>query len=191
MTSYELLLFLHLTSVILWLGANTVIDLLFLRAGRMRDLQELGRMGQTQEWLTPRLFIPVSLATVITGALLVWDSAWSFGDLWIVIGLAAWLATFANGILFLKPNGERMKQIVAEKGPASPEAQRIAARLSVVGRVQLLALYLVVADMVLKPTTDDPWTLVVLAAILAVAVAAAAVSLRRRVAAGPAPAETS
>ena len=189
MTSYELLLFLHLTSVILWLGANTVIDLLFLRAERMRDLQELGRMGQTQEWLTPRLFIPVSLATVITGALLVWDSAWSFGDLWIVIGLAAWLATFANGILFLKPNGERMKQIVAERGPASPEAQRIAARLSVVARVQLLALYIIVADMVLKPTTDDRWTLVVLAAILAVTVAAAAVSLRRRVAA--APAETS
>jgi uncharacterized membrane protein len=191
MTSYELLLFLHVTSVILWLGANTVIDLLFLRAERMRDLQELGRMGQTQEWLTPRLFIPVSLATVITGALLVWDSAWSFGDLWIVIGLAAWLATFANGILFLKPNGERMKQIVAEKGPASPDAQRIAAHLSVVARVQLLALYIVVADMVLKPTTDDPWTLVVLAAILALAVAAAAVSLRRRVAAAPAPAETS
>jgi uncharacterized membrane protein len=191
MTSYELLLLFHLTAVILWLGANTVIDLLFLRAERMRDLQELGRMGQTQDWLTPRLFIPVSLATVITGALLVWDSAWSFGDLWIVIGLAAWLATFANGILFLKPNGERMKQIVAERGPASPEAQRIAARLSVVARVQLLALYLVVADMVLKPTTDDPWTLVVLAAILAVAVAAAAVSLRRRVAAAPAPAETS
>lgn len=191
MTSFELLLFLHLSSVILWLGANTVVDLLFLRAERMRDLQELGRMGQTQEWLTPRLFIPVALATVITGALLVWDSAWSFGDLWIVIGLAAWLATFANGILFLKPNGARMKQIVAEQGPASPEAQRIAARLSVVARVQLLALFLVVADMVLKPTTDDPWTLVALAAILALAIAAAAVSLRRRVAAAPAPAETS
>ncbi len=166
MTSYELLLFLHLTSVILWLGANTVIDLLFLRAERMRDLQELGRMGQTQDWLTPRLFIPVSLATVITGALLVLDSGWSFRDLWIVIGLAAWLATFANGMLVLKPNGERMKQIVAEQGPTSPEAQRIAARLTVAARVQLLALYLVVADMVLKPTTDDPWTLVVLAAIL-------------------------
>jgi hypothetical protein len=45
--------------------------------------------------------------------------------------------------------------------------------------VQLLALFLVVADMVLKPTSDDPWTLVVLAAILVVAAAAGALSLRR------------
>jgi len=43
-----------------------------------------------------------------------------------------------------------------------------------------------IADMVLKPTSDDPWTLVVLAAIFAAAVVAAAVSLRRRAAAAPA-----
>lgn len=62
---------------------------------------------------------------------------------------------------------------------------------ALLARVQLLALYLIVADVVLKPTTDDSWTLVVLAAVLAVAVAAAAVSVRRQVAAAPGPAETS
>ena len=36
MTSYELLLLLHITSVIIWLGAGFTIDLLFLRAERTK-----------------------------------------------------------------------------------------------------------------------------------------------------------
>jgi hypothetical protein len=72
-----------------------------------------------------------------------------------------------------------MNDVVSQYGPTSLEVRRHARRLSVVSRVQLLALFLVVADMVLKPTADDRWTLVVLAAILAVAAAVGAVSLRR------------
>jgi uncharacterized membrane protein len=180
MSSYELLLFLHITVVILWLGASVVLDLLFLRAERMHDVQELGALGRTQEWLTPRLFIPVSLGTVVTGALLVWDGPWSFGDLWVLIGLVAWLATFGAGFFFLRPSAERMKALNAQHGPGSPEARKIATRMTVVARVQLVALFLVVADMVIKPTSDDPWTLVVLVALLAAAIVAAAMSLRRR-----------
>ena len=58
----------------------------------------------------------------------------------------------------IKPHGEKMKEIVMQHGPTSPEARRQARLLAVVSRVQLLALFLVVADMVLKPTSDDPWT---------------------------------
>lgn len=72
-----------------------------------------------------------------------------------------------------------MKEIVGQYGPTSVEAQRHARRLGVVLRVQLLALFLVVADMVLKPTNDDTWTLVVLAAILVAAAVAGALSLRK------------
>ena len=72
-----------------------------------------------------------------------------------------------------------MKEIVDQYGPTSVEAQRQALRLGVVSRVQLLALFLVVADMVLKPTSDDPWTLVVLAAILVAAAVVGALSLRK------------
>ena len=135
----------------------------------------------------PRVFIPSSLATLALGALLVWDGPWSFDDLWIVIGLAGWIATFGVGFFFLRPEGEKMKEIVGQYGPTSPEAQRQSRRLGVVSRVQLLGLFLVVADMVLKPTTDDPWTLVVLAVLLLAAPIAGALSLRRPLA-EPAPA---
>jgi uncharacterized membrane protein len=186
MDSYEFFLVLHVIAVIVWLGAGFTMDLLFLRAASMRNPAELGKTGELQEWLVPRVFIPASVLVFVLGVLLLWDGPWSFGDLWILIGLAGWIVSFGVGFLFLRPEGEKMKEVVAQYGPTSAEVERRARRLGVVSRVQLLALFLVVVDMVLKPTSDDPWTLVVLAAILFAAALVGAASLRRPLA-GTAP----
>jgi uncharacterized membrane protein len=179
MTSYEFLLLLHIVTVIVWLGAGFTMDLLFLRAERTGNPADLGKTGEFQEWLVPRLFIPFGVLTLVFGVLLVFDGPWSFGDLWILIGLAGWVAAWGVGFLVVRPQGERMKEIVRQHGPTSPEARRQARLLAVVSRVQLLSLFLVVADMVLKPTSDEPWTLVVLAAILAAAAAVGAWTMRK------------
>jgi hypothetical protein len=113
---------------------------------------------------------------------LVPDSPWSFGDLWITLGLFGFAASFFTGLLYLKPQGERMGAVIAEYGPMSPEALRHGKKLLVVARVQLLVLFLVVADMVLKPTTNDPWTVIVLAAILSAVAMWGAAAIRRPVA---------
>jgi hypothetical protein len=115
----------------------------------------------------------------VFGILLVFDGPWSFGDLWIAIGLVGWIAAWGVGFLVIRPQGEKMKEIVMQHGPTSPEAQRQLRLLGVVSRVQLLFLFLMVADMVLKPTSDDPWTLVVLAAILVVAAAVGVWTMRK------------
>jgi uncharacterized membrane protein len=179
MTSYELLLFLHITTVIVWLGAGFTMDLLFLRAERTGNPADLGKTGEFQEWLVPRLFIPFGVLSLVFGILLVLDGPWSFGDLWIAIGLVGWIAAWGVGFLVIRPQGEKMKEIVMQHGPTSPEAQRQLRLLGVVSRVQLLFLFLMVADMVLKPTSDDPWMLVVLAAILVAAAAVGAWTMRK------------
>ena len=179
MTSYEFLLLLHVITVIVWLGAGFTIDLLFLRAERTGNPADLGKTGEFQEWLVPRLFIPFGVLTLVFGVLLVFDGPWSFGDVWILIGLVGWIAAWGVGFLVLKPQGEKMKEIVMQHGPASPEARRQARLLAVVSRVQLLSLFLIVADMVLKPTSDDPWTLFLLATILVAAAAFGAWTLRK------------
>ncbi|MDQ3381993.1 MAG: DUF2269 domain-containing protein [Actinomycetota bacterium] len=179
MTSYEFLLLLHIITVIVWLGAAFTMDLLFLRAERTGNPADLGKTAEFQEWLVPRLFIPFGVLTLVFGVLLVFDGPWSFGDLWILIGLVGWIAAWGVGFLFLRPHVEKMKKIVMEHGPTSPEAHRQARLLAVVSRVQLLSLFLVVAAMVLKPTSDDPWTLVVLAAILVAAAAVGAWTMRK------------
>lgn len=88
MTHYEFLFLFHVIAVIIWLGAGFTMDLLFLRAERTRDPAELGKTGELQEWLVPRLFIPSGVLTLILGVLLVRDGGWSFDELWILVGLA-------------------------------------------------------------------------------------------------------
>jgi len=178
-TRYEFLVFLHVTAVIVWLGAAATMDLLFFRAERMRDPLELKKTGELQEWLVPRLFIPTGLSTLVLGILVTWDGPWSFGDLWIVLGLAGFAVGFLTGLLFLKPQAEKMGEIAARYGPTSLEAQRHGHRMLVVGRIQLLVLFLVVADMAIKPSPDDVWTLVGGAAVLAAAIAAGVAVLRK------------
>jgi uncharacterized membrane protein len=179
MTSYEFLLLLHIVTVIVWLGAGFTMDLLFLRAERTGDPADLGKTGAFQEWLVPRLFIPFGVLTLVFGVLLVLDGPWSFGDVWILIGLVGWIVAWGVGFLVIRPQVEKMKEIVMQHGPTSPEAQRQARLMSVVSRVQLLSLFLIVADMVLKPTSDDAWTLVVLAVILVAAAAVGVWTMRK------------
>lgn len=79
MTRYELLLFLHISSAIVWLGAGFLTTILDLKAGRTGDPAETARMGETTQWLAPRLFIPAALTTFLLGLLLTIDGPWATG----------------------------------------------------------------------------------------------------------------
>ena len=116
MTRYELLLSLHVAAVIIWLGAGFLLAVLVFGAERAGDrVKEAGHHRDTG-WLAPRLFIPSSLATLVLGILVVIDGPWSFGDLWIVIGLAGWAASFLLGFFYFRPEGERIGALVAQHG---------------------------------------------------------------------------
>ena len=180
MSTYELLLFLHFTAVIIWLGASSLILLLLFGARSAGDRErEIGEHRQL-EWLAPRLFIPASLSSFVFGVLLVIDGPWSFDQLWIVIGLVGWAISFGLGFFYFKPEGERIASLADERGMRDAELEGRLLRVSAVDRVQVLTLFAVVADMVLKPTGDDTGILVVGGAILVVAAAWAALATRGR-----------
>jgi uncharacterized membrane protein len=179
MTWYELLLFLHIVAVIVWLGSGLLIQILATRAERADDAEGLRRVASDSAALGETLFIPASLATVIFGVLLVIDGPWSFDTLWIVLGLAGYLGTFLTGILVMKPGSEKIAAIMErDQGVMSAEAEIEIRKLLTKGRLDTVVLYLVVAVMALKPTGDDVGFLVALAAI--VVAGAAYVILRLR-----------
>ena len=162
MSRYELLLFLHVASVIVWLGAGTTLALAAAfarRSGDSRLQHDIVRLG---EWLGPRVFGPASLGALAVGLLLVWDGHWTFGPLWIKLGLAAFAATTVTNAVFRLRTLRRL-----ERAPA--EAERAYRRLAQIARLDLTILYLAVADMIVKPSGSDTWTLVVGGAILALA----------------------
>lgn len=180
MTWYELLLFLHIVSVIVWLGSGLLIQILAMRAERAHDVEGLRRVANDAAGLGETLFIPSSLATVIFGVLLVIDGPWAFDQLWIVLGLTGYLATFLTGILVMKPGSEKVAQIMErDQGVMSAEAEVEIRKLLTKGRLDTVVLYLVVAVMALKPTGDDVGFLAALAVIVVAGAAYVAMRLRQ------------
>jgi uncharacterized membrane protein len=172
MTRYELLLFLHVAAAIVWLGSGFFLQALVFRAERTRDRALTKSLGDSAEWMARRIFIPASLSVLVLGVLLVLDSPLQFDDLWILVGLGGFLFSFLVGIGLVEPEGKRIGKTIERVGPDHPEVARRIRKINVISRVELVILYLVVADMVLKPTEDDVGSLVVGALIAASAVAA-------------------
>lgn len=179
MSLYELLLLLHISAVVIWLGAGFLIAVLVFGAERAGDRMREAAYHRDVGWLAPRLFIPSALATLVLGVLLVVDGERSFGELWIVIALVGWAISFALGFFYFRPEGERIGAMVAERGPDDPEAGFRVRRLNVVDRLQVTILFVVLADMVLKPAGEDTGLLLAGAVVLAAATAMSVAAIGR------------
>jgi uncharacterized membrane protein len=166
MTRYDILLFLHISAAIIWIGSGFPLNILAARADRRRDDEGIRRVLADVAGLANVLFIPAAFAALVFGILLVLDGPWSFDQLWIILGLAGFAATFVTGLFVLKPRSEHVAAIMERDGGMSEEALVGARQLMIIGRSDYVVLFLVVADMVLKPTKDDVGTLAVMGAIL-------------------------
>ena len=172
MTLYELLLFVHVAATIIWIGAGFFSLVLALGYDKDSDEAALLRFSKDQERLAPRLFVPSSLVVVLMGIALVIESeAWSFDQLWIVLGLIGFAATFVTGLFIMKPSSERIGRDMEAAGGRLTDQLRIDLRkLIVKARVDYVVLTLVVFDMVAKPTGDDTGVLIAMAVVLVVGI---------------------
>ena len=172
MTLYEFLLFIHVAATVVWVGSGFLLIVLALGYDRDGDDAATERLLKDNERLATTLFIPSSLIVVLMGIALVIESdAWAFDQLWIVIGLAGFATTFLTGLLLLKPTGDRIAAQMQRDGGMTPETLVEVRKLLVRARTDTVVMFLVIADMVLKPTGDDVGVLIGMAVILIAGVA--------------------
>jgi hypothetical protein len=170
LTYYEVLLFVHLLGVAIWFGTGFALLVLGSRFGRAGNNQGLQSLFGQAEWLATRVFIPVSLTVVVAGILLVIEGPWAFDQLWVLLGLAGFAATFLTGLLMIKPESERIAADLAREGMTAGSARAIGTMFAR-QRIDYAVIALVVADMTFKPTGDDVLTLLLMAAVLVAVVA--------------------
>jgi hypothetical protein len=168
------LLFAHVLAAAIWFGAGMLLLALGARLDRVGDDAGLKALFDQSSWTAERIFIPASLAVLVLGILLVIEGPWSFGTLWVVLGLVGFATTFATGMLVLKPSGEAVAALLVRDG-MSDEARRGIRRIFVLQRIDYVVIAMVFAAMALKPTRHDVGTLVAMAAIV---LAVVVVSLR-------------
>ena len=115
--------------------------------------------------------MPSSLVTLLTGVTMSWFWV-GFSDLWIIIGLAGFATTFLIGTLIFKPTAERMAAVIARDG-ITPAALVEGRRILKVARFDYAMMLVIVAAMVLKPTSTDIVVLTGMALVLLVGAVAA------------------
>jgi uncharacterized membrane protein len=166
MTFYELLLFVHILAAAIWFGAGILFHVLAHRADKAHDTVAMRRLLDDTVALSNQLFIPASMVVLVAGVLLVVDGPWSFGELWIVLGLIGYAATVATGVGVIKRRSERIAALTAGGDGLTPEAVYEARLMLAIARIDYVTLTLVIAVMAFKPTGDDVALLLVLAAVL-------------------------
>jgi uncharacterized membrane protein len=166
MDTYEILLFAHLSSAIVWIGANVLLQVLATMTERASDDVTFGKLFGYVSVLAPKLFVPAGILTVVFGLGLVSDGPWSFDQLWIVLGLLGFAVTFGVGLFVFKPEAERIAELIERDGGMTPDSTLAARRFVALTRLDLVALFVVVFDMAVKPTGDDIGALIVMAVAL-------------------------
>src|ERR687892_2318567 len=173
MTRYEIYLTFHVLMAIVWLGGGLALSVLGWRIALTNDGRAMAVFAKNVEWVGNRIFVPASLALLVLGFLMIHDGNWSYSSLWIDIGLAGFAVTFLTGLLFLGPQGGKIGKLIDAEGPDSTAVKAQIRRVLFVSRLDLITLYAIAGNMLVKPTGDD--VAVVVAGAVAIAALSAAV----------------
>jgi uncharacterized membrane protein len=149
---YDWLLLGHIVAAVAWVGGAITMQLVGARLVRAESAEAVAAFSRTAEWIGPRLYMPASLAVLGFGiAMVAVEESWTIGDLWIIFGLVGIAISAIGGAVFFGPQSKRIVEAIRTEGAESERTQALMRRLFVVGRIDLVILLLIVADMVLKP----------------------------------------
>jgi uncharacterized membrane protein len=166
MDFYSIFKFLHVAAAMAWVGGGVTIFAMAMFADRAKDDAEMMRILGSIGMMANRWFVPSSLATLVSGIVMAFlGGLW--GELWVILGLVGFAATFATGHFVLRIKAMAAGQLMAEGKLV--EAAAVGRKLMQIAKFDYVMLFVVVADMVLKPHWTDFVTLGGLAAALAAA----------------------
>jgi uncharacterized membrane protein len=151
MSSYELLLFVHILAAVVWIGGALSLQVLAIRAERSPDGGRVANIATEAEWVGSRIFLPASIVLLLAGIGLTLEGDWGFTTLWVLLGLIAYGLSALTGSLFLGPESGRIGKMIAEVGPQDPEVIARIKRIFLVSRIELVVLLFIVFDMTVKP----------------------------------------
>ena len=151
MSGYEVLKFLHVAAVIAWVGGAVALTVLQARLRGVGDRATLMGVGRQMETMSKIYYIPLAATTLITGILLVATTdGLSFGDPWVVIGIAGIAVTIGIGLGLIAPTGKRLVDASQATPPDGAALASLSQRMTTLTIVNIIILFFVVWAMVTK-----------------------------------------
>lgn len=151
MDIYEFYLLFHIVGAICWVGADTYLFITSRRVLARGSGTELRGFMADISYLGPRFFIPVSLLTVVFGALAVVEGPWGFDQPWVSAGLTMFVLSFLMGAGYIKPRVEKLDEMGEAGAVDSPEYRDLVDKVLRVSRIEFVLLWAIVVLMVIKP----------------------------------------
>ena len=151
-SAYGLLKFLHVLSVVVWIGGVTGVAMLTWGVARERDRAALNIVLRQVMVYVQWVAGPSSGVVLLTGLTMVGIAHLGFSTLWVVWGYGGVVVQALVGGFFLRKRAAELFRIAAEP-PGDDTALIVAARrLWTTQLVYLALLATVIAAMILKPT---------------------------------------
>jgi len=151
-TTYNLFKFLHVVSVILWIGGLVAVSVLNARLARTADRTVLAAMARQSRFFGTLVVAPAAGVTLITGIVMMAVSGMTSPPLWMIWGFAAILLSVVFGATFLRRAGTELSERVATTERDDPHLLSLQRRLATLNTMNLLLLLSAVWAMVFKPT---------------------------------------
>lgn len=157
MSTYELLLFLHLVFVALLIGGEGVATATGIGMSRTSDtksIETLARISSKAEYFA---LIPGTFGAVVFGTWLVDETGLDFGEAWLSLSYLLWALATGIGLFVLGPHGRRIARRAAElrlNGVTESEEFRAEAAkpaIAVLGNLQLVFILALLFLMTVKP----------------------------------------
>jgi uncharacterized membrane protein len=148
---YAVFKFVHVAFAVIWIGGGALITILALVAERKSDPMEVVLVARQAAFVGEKVFAPAGLVVFLMGVAMMINTNWGWDKFWIDAGLVGYAITFVTGIAVLSPMAKRIKTSVEESGPTDPNTMALISRILLIARVDVAVLFLVIADMVMKP----------------------------------------
>ena len=150
MSWYELLLTLHILAAALYFGSVIAITVLSYRA-LSSDPPSFGPTINHAGWWASKAHPAAASVILVAGILMIIDADLSFGDTWIVLGLAGWLLAGLFGGGLAGPAAVKLGEAMGERGGYTAELKPLASRFLLFSRIEAGLLVAIIAIMVSKP----------------------------------------
>lgn len=152
MNAYTFLKFLHVLSVVFWIGGVAALSFVGWRAAKERNRVLLTALLQQGMTYGQRVVAPSAGIVLLSGLALVGIGHIGFGTFWVWFGYGGVLVQFLLGGFIIQKQSGELKQLAA--APSGDDVALVAAarRLWNTQIVYLILFAIVIAAMVIKPT---------------------------------------
>ncbi len=151
MDLFEILLFVHITSVVVWVGGSILLQVVGGRFAAANDAVASAAYGQHTADVGTKVFMPASILVLASGIWMVADAGIPWEEPFVVYGIVAVVVTTVVGAAVLGPQAAKLATLVQEKGPAAPEIKAATQRFLMIARIDTLVLLSAIFMMTVKP----------------------------------------